>query len=137
MECDGQLVFICCQCYVLLECFDFFKGIVIGYCDGYGFLCVEGCKDDLYLLLEQMKICIYGDQVLVQLLGVDCKGCCEVCIVCVFVLKISQIVGCYFIDVGVGFVVLDDSCLSFDILILLEEIMGVWMGYVVVVELIQ
>lgn len=84
-----------------------------------------------------MKICIYGDQVLVQLLGVDCKGCCEVCIVCVLVLKISQIVGCYFIEVGVGFVVFDDSCLSFDILILFDQIMGVWMGFVVVVELIQ
>lgn len=52
MECDGQLVFICRQCYVLLECFDLVKGIVIGYCDGYGFLWVEGCKDDLYFFSE-------------------------------------------------------------------------------------
>jgi ribonuclease R len=36
---------------------------------GYGFLRVEGRKDDLYLSSEQMKTCIHGDQVLAQPLG--------------------------------------------------------------------
>lgn len=84
-----------------------------------------------------MKICIYGDQVLVQSLGVDRKGRREARIVRVLVLKISQIVGRYFIEAGVGFVVFDDSRLSFDILISFDQIMGARMGFVVVVELIQ
>ena len=55
MERDGQLVFTRRQCYALPERLDLVKGIVIGHRDGYGFLRVEGRKDDLYLSSEQMK----------------------------------------------------------------------------------
>ena len=67
MERDGQLVFTRRQCYALPERLDLLKGTVIGHRDGYGFLRVEGRKDDLYLSSEQMKTCIHGDQVLAQL----------------------------------------------------------------------
>lgn len=49
MERDGQLVFTRRQCYALPERLDLLKGTVIGHRDGYGFLRVEGRKDDLYL----------------------------------------------------------------------------------------
>lgn len=68
-----------------------------------------------------MKMCIHGDQVLAQPLGADRKGRREARIVRVLVPKTSQIVGRYFTDAGVGFVVPDDSRLSFDILILLKR----------------
>ncbi|VTO29974.1 3'-to-5' exoribonuclease RNase R [Klebsiella pneumoniae] len=55
MERDGQLVFTRRQCYALPERLDLLKGTVIGHRDGYGFLRVEGRKDDLYLSSEQMK----------------------------------------------------------------------------------
>lgn len=55
MERDGQLVFTRRQCYALPERLDLLKGIVIGHRDGYGFLRVEGRKDDLYLSSERMK----------------------------------------------------------------------------------
>lgn len=113
------------------------KGTVIGHRDGYGFLRVEGRKDDLYLSSEQMKTCIHGDQVLAQPLGADRKGRREARIVRVLVPKTSQIVGRYFTEAGVGFVVPDDSRLSFDILIPPDQIMGARMGFVVVVELTQ
>ena len=58
MERDGQLVFTRRQCYALPERLDLLKGTVIGHRDGYGFLRVEGRKDDLYLSSEQMKTCI-------------------------------------------------------------------------------
>lgn len=137
MERDGQLVFTRRQCYALPERLDLLKGTVIGHRDGYGFLRVEGRKDDLYLSSEQMKTCIHGDQVLAQALGEDRKGRREARIVRVVVPKTSQIVGRYFTDAGVGFVVPDDSRLSFDILIPPEETMGARMGFVVVVELTQ
>ncbi|MDG6693246.1 hypothetical protein QCE80_17225, partial [Staphylococcus aureus] len=50
----------------LPERLDLQKGTVIGHRDGYGFLRVEGRKDDLYLSSEQMKTCIHGDIVLAQ-----------------------------------------------------------------------
>ncbi len=112
MERDGQLVFTRRQCYALPERLDLVKGTVIGHRDGYGFLRVEGRKDDLYLSSEQMKTCIHGDQVLAQPLGADRKGRREARIVRVLVPKTSQIVGRYFTEAGVGFVVPDDSRLS-------------------------
>lgn len=137
MERDGQLVFTRRQCYALPERLDLLKGIVIGHRDGFGFLRVAGRKDDLYISSEEMKRCIHGDEVLAQPLGEDRRGRREARIVRVLVPKNSQIVGRYFIDAGIGFVVPDDSRLSFDILIPPEETQNARMGFVVVVELTQ
>ncbi|KFK91855.1 MULTISPECIES: ribonuclease R [unclassified Serratia (in: enterobacteria)] len=137
MERDGQLVFTRRQCYALPERLDLLRGTVIGHRDGYGFLRVDGRKDDLYLSAEQMKMAIHGDVVLAQPLGEDRKGRREARIVRVLVPKTSQIVGRYFTDAGTGFVVPDDSRLSFDILIPADSISGARMGYMVVVELTQ
>ena len=49
MERDGQLIFTRRQCYALPEKLDLLRGTVIGHRDGFGFLRVEGRKDDLYL----------------------------------------------------------------------------------------
>lgn len=137
MERDGQLVFTRRQCYALPERLDLVKGMVIGHRDGFGFLRVEGRKDDLYLSSEQMKMCMHGDMILAQPLGADRKGRREARVVRVLEPRTGQIVGRYFTDAGVGFVVPDDSRLSFDILIPPEAVMGARMGFVVVVELTQ
>ncbi|QIZ48327.1 ribonuclease R [Dickeya zeae] len=137
MERDGQLVFTRRQCYALPEKLDLLRGTVIGHRDGYGFLRVEGRKDDLYLSAEQMKTVIHGDVVLAQPLGEDRRGRREGRIVRVLEPRTSQIVGRYFTEAGTGFVVPDDSRLSFDILIPPEFIAGARMGTVVVVELTQ
>lgn len=137
MERDGQLVFTRRQCYALPERLDLLKGKVIGHRDGFGFLRIEGSKDDLYLSAEQMKMCMHGDMILAQAMGADRKGRLEARVVRVVEPRNAQIVGRYFTDSGVGFVVPDDSRLSFDILIPAEELMGARMGFVVVVELTQ
>ncbi|NIG62099.1 MAG: ribonuclease R [Serratia symbiotica] len=137
MERDGQLIFTRRQCYALPERLDLLRGTVIGHRDGYGFLRIEGSKDDLYLSAEQMKIAIHGDVVLAQALGADRKGRREARIVRVLVPKTSQIVGRFFMDAGTGFVVPDDSRLSFDILVPADAVKGARMGYMVVVELTQ
>lgn len=138
MERDGQLVFTRRQCYALPERLDLLRGTVIGHRDGYGFLRIEGSKDDLYLSAEQMKTAIHGDLVLAQPLVCDRKGRREARIVRILVPKTSQIVGRYFTDAGIGFVAPDDSHLSFDILIPADDaICCVRMGTVVVVELTQ
>lgn len=137
MERDGQLVFTRRQCYALPERLDLLRGKVIGHRDGFGFLRIEGQKDDLYLSAEQMKMCMHGDVILAQAMGADRKGRREARVVRVLEPRNSQIVGRYFTDAGAGFVVPDDSRLSFDILIPPESIMGARMGAVVVVELAQ
>ena len=137
MERDGQLVFTRRKCYALPERLDLLKGKVIGHRDGYGFLRIEGSKDDLYLSADQMKRCMHGDVILAQPMGLDRRGRREVRVVRVVEPRNAQIVGRYFTDAGAGFVVPDDSRLSFDILIPAEEIMDARMGSVVVVELTQ
>lgn len=135
MERDGQLVFTRRQCYALPERLDLWKGKVIGHRDGYGFLRAEGQKDDLYLSQDEMKKTMHGDVILAQPLGMDRKGRREGRVVRVVEPRNNQIVGRYFIESGMGFVVPDDSRLSFDILIPKEDIMGARMGNVVVVEI--
>lgn len=135
MERDGQLIFTRRQCYVLPERLDLLRGTVIGHRDGFGFLRVEGSKDDYYLSTEQMKMAIHGDIVIAQPQNVDRKGRREARIVRVLVPKTSQIVGRFFIDAGSAFVVPDDSRLNFDILIPPEATQGARMGFIVVVEL--
>lgn len=137
MERDGQLVFTRRQCYALPERLDLLRGKVIGHRDGYGFLRVVGSKDDLYLSAEQMKTVIHGDVILAQPLGEDRRGRREARVVRILEPSTKQIVGRYFTDAGIGFVVPDDSRFNFDILIPQEEISTARMGYVVVVELTQ
>lgn len=135
MERDGQLIFTRRQCYALPERLNLVKGKVIGHRDGYGFLRIEGSKDDVYLSAEQMKGTMHGDVIIAQQTGVDRKGRREARVVRVITPRTAQIVGRYFTDAGIGFVVPDDSRLSFDILIPKEDINGARMGFVVVVEL--
>lgn len=137
MERDGQLVFTRRKCYALPERLDLLKGKVIGHRDGFGFLRVEGRKEDVYLSADQMKLALHGDVVLAQVIGTDRKGRSEARIVRVLEARNNQIVGRYFTDAGVGFVVPDDSRLSFDILIPSEDTASARMGGVVVVELTQ
>ena len=137
MERDGQLVFTRRKRYALPERLDLVKGYVIGHRDGYGFLRVEGLPDDLYLSSEQMKMAIHGDLVLAQPLGNDRKGRREARIVRVLEPRTGHIVGRYFTDAGIGFVVPDDSRLHFDIIIPHEQTAQLRMGFVVVVALVQ
>ncbi|UDG79516.1 ribonuclease R [Candidatus Steffania adelgidicola] len=137
MERDGQLIFTRRQCYALPERLDLLRGTVIGHRDGFGFLRVEGSKDDYYLSAEQMKTTIHGDVVMAQPQGPERKGRREARIVRVLVPKTSQIVCRFFIDAGSAFGVPDDSRLSFDILIPQDATKDARTGYVVVVELTQ
>lgn len=135
MERDGQLVFTRRQCYALPERLDLLKGTVIGHRDGFGFLRVEGQKEDFYLALEEMRKVLHGDVALAQLVGKDRRGRTEVRIVRVLVPRNNHIVGRYFLESGMSYVVPDDSRLSFDILIPKEQVNGARMGNVVVVDM--
>ncbi|MCY6398122.1 ribonuclease R [Actinobacillus pleuropneumoniae] len=137
MENDGQLIFTKGKRYALPEKMDLLKGTVIGHRDGYGFLQVEGGEksDDWFIPNSQMTRVMHGDFVLAQPNGTDRRGRREVRIVRVLEARKKQIVGRFFLESGIGFVVPDDSRISQDILIPDEHRMGARMGQVVVVEL--
>ena len=135
MENDGQLVFTKRKCYVLPEKLDLLKGMVIGHREGFGFLQVEGKKEDFFIPNVQMQKVMHGDYVLAQPNGFDRKGRPEVRIVRVLEANKKQIVGRFFLEQGIGYVVPDDSRITRDILIPDNARLGARMGQVVVVEL--
>lgn len=134
MENDGQLVFTKRRRYALPEKMDLLKGTVIGHRDGYGFLQVEG-SDDWFIPNGQMLRVMHGDYVLAQPNGTDRRGRKEVRIVRVLEVRKKQIVGRFFTESGINYVVPDDSRINQDILIPEEHRLGARMGQVVVVEL--
>ena len=135
MENDGQLVFTKRKCYALPEKLDLLKGMVIGHREGFGFLQVEGKKEDFFIPNVQMQKVMHGDYVLAQPNGFDRKGRPEVRIVRVLEANKKQIVGRFFLEQGIGYVVPDDSRITRDILIPDNARLGARMGQVVVVEL--
>lgn len=137
MERDGQVIYTRRKCYVLPDKLQMIKGNVIAHRDGYGFLRVEGQPEDYYLSPEQMKNVLHGDIVLAQPIGTQYKGKTEARVVRILEPRNNQIVGRYFLEEGIGFVVPDDSRLNFDILIIEKTSETVRMGSVVVVELIK
>lgn len=134
MENDGQLVFTKKKRYALPEKMDLIRGTVIGHRDGYGFLQVEG-DDDWFIPNSQMIRVMHGDFVLAQPNGIDRRGRKEVRIVRVLEARKKQIVGRFFTESGINYVVPDDSRINQDILIPEEHRLGARMGQVVVVEL--
>ncbi|OOF57293.1 ribonuclease R [Rodentibacter myodis] len=137
MENDGQLVFTKRKRYALPEKLDLIKGTVIGHREGYGFLHVDGKKDDLFIPNHQMQRVMHGDFVLAQPAGLDRRGRREVRIVRVLENRKKQIVGRFFLENGFGYVVPDDSRIGRDILVPNEHRNGARMGQVVVVELME
>ncbi|MGX2968381.1 ribonuclease R [Ursidibacter sp. B-7004-1] len=134
MENDGQLVFTKRRRYALPEKMDLLKGMVIGHRDGYGFLQVED-DDDWFIPNNQMVRVLHGDFVLAQPNGTDRRGRKEVRIVRVLEARKKQIVGRFFTESGINYVVPDDSRIQHDILIPEDQRLGARMGQVVVVEL--
>ncbi len=135
MENDGQLIFTKGKRYALPEKLDLIKGTVIGHRDGYGFLQVEGEEKDLFIPNHQMRSVMHGDFVLAQPNGVDRRGRKEVRIVRVLEDCKKPIVGRFFLENKLGYVVPDDSRMQRDILIPNEDRQGARMGQVVVVNL--
>ncbi|WP_439287358.1 ribonuclease R [Lonepinella sp. BR2357] len=141
MENDGQLVFTKRKRYALPEKLDLIKGTVIGHRDGYGFLEIESpaknavANKDLFIPNNQMQRVMHGDFVLAQPAGFDRRGRQEVRIVRVLESRKKHVVGRFFLEDGIGYVVPDDSRIGRDILIPNEFRQGARMGQVVVVEL--
>ncbi|MGL5197855.1 MAG: winged-helix domain-containing protein, partial [Aeromonas veronii] len=137
MERDGQLVFTRNQCYALPDRLNLVKGYVIGHKDGFGFLRPEGGGPDLYLNNREMQRLMHGDYVLVQPTEIDRKGRQEARLVRLLKSREADIVGRYFVENGVGFVVPDDSRIGQDIIIPEGENKGARQSQVVVVRINQ
>ncbi|VFP86659.1 Ribonuclease R [Candidatus Erwinia haradaeae] len=137
MERDGQLAFKRRQGYSVLKKVDLLQGKVIGHRDGFGFLRISGSKDDLYLSMTQMKMCLHGDIILAQRINSDRKNRREARVVRIIEPRSTRIVGRYLRNAVGGYVVPDDHRLTFEILISDNSLLSKYLGFIVVADLVQ
>ncbi|MEY3017609.1 MAG: ribonuclease, partial [Pseudomonadota bacterium] len=115
MQRDGQIVRNRKQGFGLIEKMDLIKGKILGHRDGFGFLVPAAGGDDIYISARQMRGVLDGDDVVVSVVGRDPKGRKEGRIVDVLSRNTSQLVGRYFQEAGIGYVVPENPRIGVDV----------------------
>lgn len=137
MKRDGQLIRNRRGSYGLIEKMDLIKGRVIGHPDGYGFVVPDEGGKDLFLSARQMRTVLNGDRVVVREVSVDKQGKREGVLIEVIERSNHQIVGRYYEESGIAYVVPDNKRLSQDILISPKEKKDAKHGQFVVMEILH
>lgn len=136
MQRDGQLMINRKRQLCLPEKLDLIKGRVEGHPDGFGFVVPDEGGDDLYLSPKEMHRVLHGDRVLVRVAGFDRRGRREAKIVEVLEHVNKFVVGRYYLEGGVGFVIAENRRINQDILVPPEHAGGAKSGQVVTVEIL-
>ena len=143
MENAGQIFFNKFKQYAIVVKSSLLTGKVIGHRDGFGFFeqdVAPGAKKgkDFYISSHEMQRVIHGDIVEAILVDrTDRKGRQEIKIVDVIEPRKAGIVGRFFVEHNIAFVVPDDARIKQDILIDPDEKMGARHGQMVVVTVVQ
>ncbi len=115
---------------------DLVTGRVIGHADGFGFLQPEdGAGDDLFLPVKEMRRLLHGDRIVARVDGVDRRGRQQGAVVEILERGNRNIVGRYFREDDVGFVVPANSKLHQDILVPAGQEGSATHGQIVVVAI--
>ena len=132
MERDGQLVRNRRGRYGVPTKMNLLRGRVIGHTDGFGFLVPDDGSDDVFLSAKQMRPVFHGDRVLVRLIGADRRGRREGALVEVLERNTQEVVGRYYLEGGLGFVVASNKRISHEIVIPPDQSGGAVEGQIVV-----
>ena len=114
---DGQIIRNRRGGYGLVNKMDLLSGRVIGNPDGYGFLVPDTGGEDIYLSAKVMRTLLNGDRALVRISGKNRKGKPEGSLVEVLKRANERIVGRYYQEKKIGFVIPDNKRLHQDIFI--------------------
>lgn len=117
MERDGQLMVNRRGNYGLVDKMNLLHCRVQGHRDGYGFAMPLGGGEDVYLSARQMDRVFDGDEVLVQVTGVDRRGRQEGKVVEVLARAHQSVVGRYQEESGIGFVIPENNRINHQVLI--------------------
>lgn len=132
---DGQMMQDRKGRYCLLDRINLKRGSVQAHPDGFGFFIPEDGDDDMYLSAKEMRAVMHGDLVLAYQAGFDKRGRKEAKIHEVVEHSNANVVGRYFTEHGVGFVIPDSARLTQDITIPSEYSQGAENGQIVLVEI--
>lgn len=117
MERDGQLIYTRRGTYAPVDKLDLILGRVSGHRDGFGFLIPDDGSDDLFLSPAQMRLVFDGDRALARVTGLDRRGRREGGVVEVISRAHESIVGRYYEESGIGFVVADNPKIQQEVLV--------------------
>ncbi|MGE3920626.1 MAG: ribonuclease R [Gammaproteobacteria bacterium] len=117
MERDGQIVFNRRGGYGLVTKMNLVPGRVIGHRDGYGFMVPDDASKDLYLSAHAMRLLFDGDRILARVKGIDRRGRREAEVAEILERRTENLVGRFYIENGVGFVVPENGRITQDIVI--------------------
>ncbi|WP_029653007.1 ribonuclease R [Marinobacter daepoensis] len=134
---DGQLICNRRDAFLPIEEADLVTGRVTGHRDGFGFLVPDDGSSDLFLTARQMRQVFHGDRVAARVDQVDDRGRREGKIVEVLEHGTSQIVGRFFKESGIAFVVPENARISQEILVPDGQEGKAFHGQYVVVEIIR
>lgn len=137
MERDGQVIRNRRDGYGLVDKMDLVRGYVSAHPDGYGFLIPDDSSDDLFLSARQMRTVIHRDRVVARVSGIDRRGRREGAIVEILQRNTHSVVGRYFKESGIGFVIPDNKRITHDIAVPAEYQGQAQEGQIVVVELVE
>ncbi|WP_026069210.1 ribonuclease R [Legionella tunisiensis] len=133
---DGQIMQDRRGRFCLLRRINLQRGTVQGHPDGFGFFIPDDEGEDMVLSAKEMQTVMNGDLVLAYQTGVDRRGRPEGKIHEVIQHANATVVGRYFTEHGVGFVIPDNKRLTQDISIPLEFAANAKNGQMVLAELI-
>jgi ribonuclease R len=137
MERDGQVVRNRRRGYGLVEKLDLVRGRIIAHPDGFGFLVPDDGGDDLFLSPRQMHCVFHGDRAVARVTGLDQRGRREGAIVEVIERNTHRVVGRFYCENGVCFVVPDSKRITQDISIPLDCQGNASQGQIVTVEITE
>ncbi len=137
MERDGQLIYTRKGGYGLAHKMDLVLGRVQGHPDGFGFLIPDDNSDDLFLSPRDMREVMHGDRAMARVAGEDRRGRRMGRIVEVLERANETIVGRFFVEHGIGFVVPDNKRITQDIMVAAEDFNGASHGQIVSLQIIQ
>ncbi|SFT74045.1 ribonuclease R [Pseudomonas marincola] len=117
MERDGQLIYTRRGTYAPVDKLDLVLGRISGHRDGFGFLVPDDGSDDLFLSPAQMRLVFDGDRALARVAGLDRRGRREGAVVEVISRGHETIVGRYYEESGIGFVIPDNPKIQQEVLV--------------------
>ncbi|MCQ8118697.1 ribonuclease R [Methylomonas rosea] len=137
MERDGQLSFNSRQKYSLGSGDNTIAGRVLGHPEGFGFLKPDDGSEDLFLSPREMKPLMPNDRVIARVAGIDRRGRREAAVIEISERNTHQVVGRFFTEGRVAYVVPDNKKIAHEVLIAKEDVGRAKQGQIVVAEIIQ
>lgn len=133
---DGQIMQDRRGRFCLLDRINLQRGTVQGHPEGFGFFIPDDGSEDMFLSAREMHSVMHGDIVLAYQTGFDRRNRPEGKIHEVVTHANATVVGRFFTEHGVGFVIPDNKRLTQDLSIPLEFAGGAKNGQIVLAEII-